>query len=87
MRAALHTQGWSGSEPTEPGEEPTALLHGVLQLDGHFVENAKVKFETDGNGFAMLTAELLVVGFDVIVHDTESWKQMQAAIEDQNGTA
>lgn len=74
MIVKIHTQGWKGSSPIKPGEEPGALFAGLLELDGEIydrVNDIKVNFSED---FATVDVTLIPSDVEVVTHTKESWE-------------
>lgn len=82
MRVRIHVQGWSGSRSIKKGEEPDALLRGVLEVDGHRIEEA-IRCEVTFSGeFVTVKAHLLPGSFEVVTHDDESWPALMLEIDE-----
>ena len=76
MKARIHVLRWHLDRSATDSDDATALVHGQLELDGHMVQNAKLKIETEGNEVLMLTAELLVTSIEIVEHSDESWREL-----------
>jgi hypothetical protein len=56
----IHTLGWTNDHATREGEEPTSLLHSIVEINGQIVPGAmSAKIEAEGGDFASVT---IVVG-------------------------
>lgn len=74
MRVKIHVKGIKGDGAISPGEEPTALFHGVLEVDGHLLEEVgEIEVSFSGDGFVQVTPHLIPGFFEVVVHDKDAW--------------
>lgn len=77
MKVTLHHQGWTGSRPRAPDEEPDAALGLLVEIDGLLIDRAlNARVISRGNDFAMVTLRLIPGDIETIVHDAESWDEL-----------
>lgn len=84
MRVVLHVQGIAADHVAHEGEETTALMHGLLEVDGYLLDEAgKVEVTFEGGSFLTVKPLLLPGSFEVISHTEESWPELVKRIDEQ----
>jgi hypothetical protein len=83
MKVKVHVQGIKGSGLIEsPGEDPSVLFNGVLEVDGHLIEECGGVEVSFGGGEMMSVKAYLTPGsFEVVTHTRESWPELLAKID------
>ena len=77
MRVRVHVEGLLGSRAYREGEEPSALFNGVLEVDGHMIDEVgKIEAVFGGGQFTTVIPHLLPGMFEVVTHTGESWKSL-----------
>ena len=77
MRIRVHVTGIKGSGAIKKGEEAAALYRGVLEVDGHMLEEAgTIEVTFSGDGFVEVKPILIPGSFEVVTHDNESWPRL-----------
>jgi hypothetical protein len=82
MDVKVHVLGFRGDAAVQEGEEPTALLHGVLEIDGHLLSDVgKIEVIFRGGEFAVVKPHVLASAFEVVRHTRESWDELSERID------
>jgi hypothetical protein len=77
MRVKVHVQGIKGSGLMRKGEEASALFRGVLEIDGHFLEEVgEIEVSFSGDNFAIVKPHMIPGSFEVVTHTDESWPEL-----------
>lgn len=83
MRVKVHVEGLKGSGVIEKGEEPSALLNGVLEVDGVLIEEVgTIEVIFAGGDFVTVKPHLMPGAFEVVTHDRESWPRLIQEIDE-----
>ena len=84
MRVKVHVQGIKGSGLIKRGEEPAALFRGVLEVDGHLIEEvSEIEVVFSGDNFASVRPHLTPGAFEVVTHTDESWPELLNSLDEQ----
>jgi hypothetical protein len=84
MRIKVHVEGIKGSSRIKDGEESTALFNGVLEIDGHLVDEvSEIEVVFKGGDFASVRPSLIPGSFEVVTHTDESWPELRKQIDDE----
>jgi hypothetical protein len=84
MRIKVHVEGIKGSARADEGQEPSALFNGVLEVDGHLIEEVtRIEAVFVGGDFTTVKPHLIPGSFEVVAHTKESWPELLKALEEQ----
>lgn len=84
MRVKVHVQGIKGSGMIEKGDEASVMFNGILEVDGHLIDEVtEVEASFKGGEFATIKPHLIPGTFEVITHDKESWPELLRNLEEQ----
>lgn len=85
MRIKVHVEGIKSTSAAKEGEEPSALLHGVLEVDGHLIEEVgEIEALFRGGELVSVRPRLFPGSFEVVSHTDESWPRLLQRIDGQN---
>jgi hypothetical protein len=84
VRVKIHVRGLKGDGPVKEGEEPSALYNGLLEVDGHLIEEVTtIEVLFGGGDIATVKPHLIPGSFEVVTHTDESWPELLNLIHEQ----
>ena len=85
MRIKVHVQGIKGSGTVKKDEEPSVLLHGILEVGGHLMDEVeKIEVVFSGGDFVTVKPHLMPGSFEVVTHTDESWPELIQSLQEQH---
>lgn len=84
MRVKVHVQGFKGSGMIEKGDEATVMFNGILEVDGHLMDEvSEIEASFKGGEIAKVKPHLFPGSFEVVTHDKESWPELINNLQEQ----
>lgn len=84
MRVKVHVQGLKGSGMIEKDEEASIMFNGVLEVDGHLMDEvSEIEASFKGGEIAKVKPHLFPGSFEVVTHDKESWPELIQQLQEQ----
>lgn len=86
MKVRVHTLGWVGDIARAAGEEASASIHSVLELDGHvYPDVTRIAVVSGSEDFTKVIVTLIPGELETVVHDGDSWKALLQDARDPDG--
>jgi hypothetical protein len=79
VEVVIHTLGWTNDHASREGEEPSALLHSIVEINGQIVPGAvRAKIEAEGGDFATVTIVVAPSRVRVVACSEDEWAALSA---------
>lgn len=77
MKMKIHTRGFNGSAIRQKGEESSAMLGAILEIDGHLIEEVtRVRVLHAADDFTTVMVRFIPGEVETIAHSAETWAQI-----------
>lgn len=71
----IYSQGWDGDRAVESGEEPSALLNCVVEINGGIIPGARaVTLKAEGGDFTTASIEVIPSSLVQVSCGPEEWR-------------
>lgn len=75
----IHTLGWTKDHSVRDGEEPFALLHCVVEINGQIVPGASAaRLHAEGGDFAEVEIVVIPSSVRTVACSQEEWDEVSA---------